>query len=214
MRPHDTQRRRTALALLTIAVLGVGCAPRAMQTESGGEMAMGGSARPTLSAILAAWPMKQRETATMLIGKYGNPDIVGDRMLVWFDTGPFIRTALMRDAAQHDFPMPHVDYLTQTVLYRVPADKVNELFEYDGSVWVHRTRGEVSAQCDVEAMNFLALNLAHDVASGRRSVADARAFYARTATEFKQGNRSSPYVTGLMFRPGVNAADPDKPHMM
>jgi hypothetical protein len=62
-------------------------------------------------------------------------------------------------------------------------------------------------------MNFLALNLAHDIASGRRSVADARAFYARTAVEFKQGNRSSPYVTGLMFRAGANAADPDKPHM-
>jgi hypothetical protein len=150
----------------------------------------------------------------MLIAKYGNPDVVGDRMLVWFDTGPFTKTVLMRDAAPHDFPMPHVDYLTQTALYRVPADKVDDLFEYDGSVWVHRTRGELSAQCDVEAMNFLALNLAHDIASGRRSVTDARAFYARTAMEFKQGNRSSPYVTGLMFRSGANAADPDKPHMM
>jgi hypothetical protein len=35
-----------------------------------------------------------------------------------------------------------------------------------------------------------------------------------TAMEFKQGSRSSPYVTGLMFRSGANAADPDKPHMM
>jgi hypothetical protein len=214
MHPRDTQRRRTTLALLTAAVFGVGCAPRAMQTESGGEMAMGGGPRAALSAVLAAWPMKQRETATMLAEKYGTPDVVGDRMLVWFDTGPFVRTALLRDAAQHDFPMPHVDYLTQTISYRVPADKVDELFEYDGSVWAHRTRGELSAQCDVEAMNFLALNLAHDVASGRRSVADARAFYARTAMEFKQGNRASPYVTGLMFRSSSNAADPDKPHMM
>jgi hypothetical protein len=32
--------------------------------------------------------------------------------------------------------------------------------------------------------------------------------------EFKQGARSSPYATGLTFRPGANAADPDKPHMM
>jgi hypothetical protein len=215
MHPNETHRSRTTLAVMTAAtVLSVGCASRAMQTESGGDMTMAGATRPAASAILAAWPIKQRETATMLIGKYGNPDVVGDRMLVWFDTGPFTKTVLMRDAAPHDFPMPHVDYLTQTVLYRVPADKADDLFEYDGSVWVHRTRGELSAQCDMEALNLLALNLAHDVASGRRSVADARAFYARTAMEFKQGNRSSPYLTGLLFQPGANAADPDKPHMM
>jgi hypothetical protein len=213
MHPNETRRRRAALALMTAAVLSVGCASRTMQTESGDAMVVAGGTRPATSAVLAAWPMKQRETATMLIDKYGNPDVVDDRMLIWFNTGPFTKTVLMRDAAPHAFPMPHVDYLTQTVLYRVPADKVDDLFEYDGSVWAHRTRGELSAQCDVEAMNFLALNLAHDIASGRRSVADARAFYARTAMEFKQGNRSSPYVTGLMFRAGANAADPDKPHM-
>jgi hypothetical protein len=214
MYANDGRRHRTTLALVIAAVLSIGCTARTMQTESGGAMAVVGGGPPATSAVLAAWPMKQRETATMLIGKYGNPDIVGDRMLVWFDTGPFTKTVLLRDGAPHDFPMPHVDYLTQTALYRVPADKVDDLFEYDGSVWAHRTRGELSAQCDVEAMNFLALNLAHDIASGRRSVADARAFYARTAMEFKQGNRSSPYVTGLMFRSGANAADPDKPHMM
>jgi hypothetical protein len=214
MRPNENFRRRATLALMTVAGLSAGCASRTMQTESAGSMGVSSSAQPAVSAVLAAWPMKQRETATMLIGKYGNPNVVDDRMLVWFDTGPFTKTVLLRDAAPHEFPMPHVDYLTQTVLYRVPADKVDDLFEYDGSVWTHRTRGELSAQCDVEAMNFLALNLAHDIASGRRSVADARAFYARTAMEFKQGNRSSPYVTGLMFRSGANAADPDKPHMM
>lgn len=96
----------------------------------------------------------------------------------------------------------------------MPWDLVDELTAYDGSVWFHRTRGELSAQCDVEAMNFLALNLAHDVVTGMRSVDDARAFYAKTAMEFKQGNRSSPYVTGLRFQPDRNAADADKPHTM
>jgi hypothetical protein len=213
MRPKENLRRRATLALVTAAVVSVGCTSRPMQTESRGAMAVS-SAQPAASAVLAAWPMKQRETATMLIGKYGQPDVVGDRMLVWFDTGPFIKTTVMRDAMPHDFPMPHTDYLTQTVRYRVPADKVDDLVQYDGSVWVHRTRGELSAQCDMEALNLLALNLAHDVASGRRSVGDARAFYARTAMEFKQGNRSSPYLTGLMFHPDASAADRDKPHTM
>lgn len=128
--------------------------------------------------------------------------------------GPFVKTVIMRDAVTHNFPMPHPDYLTQTIRHRVPADRVDDLFEYDGSVYVHRTRGELSAQCDLEAMNFLALNLAHDVAMGSRTVADARAFYARTAMAFKRGDKSSPYVNGLIFQQEPNAADPDHQYRM
>lgn len=105
--------------------------------------------------------------------------------------------------------MPHMDYLTQTVKHSVPASKLDELNRFDGSVWFHRTRGELSAQCDKEPMNLLALNLAHDVITGTRSVSDARAFYAKTAMAFMQGDHSSPYVTGLMFQTEPNAADPD-----
>lgn len=86
--------------------------------------------------------------------------------------------------------------------------------EYDGSVWYHRTRGELSAQCDKEEMNLLALNLAHDIITGKRTVADARAFYAKTAMAFKLGDKSSPYVQGLMFQPEPDAADRDKPQPM
>ncbi len=150
----------------------------------------------------------------MMRAKYGEPTVVGDRMLVWYRTGPFVKTAIARDDTPHNFPMAHVDYLTQTVKHRVPADKLDDLYEYDGSVWFHRTRGELSAQCDVEEMNYLALNLAHDVITGKRTPADARAFYAKTAMAFKQGDKSSPYVRGLIFQAEPNAADPDRPYAM
>ncbi|CAN5640788.1 hypothetical protein BH23GEM1_BH23GEM1_11570 [soil metagenome] len=164
--------------------------------------------------MISGWPAKQRETATLMISKYGQPTVVGDRLLAWYGTGPFVHTILARDGVPHNFPMPHVDYLTQTVKHRVPADKLDDLHEYDGSVWFHRTRGELSAQCDVEEMNYLALNLAHDVMTGKRSAADARAFYARTAMAFKQGDKSSPYIRGLIFPQEPNAADPDRAHAM
>jgi hypothetical protein len=201
-------------AILTAALATGACASRTVETASPGEVAANPTVARDVQAVLASWPAKQRETATAIIGKYGEPSVVGDRMLVWFNTGPFVKTALMRDAVPHNFPMPHVDYLTQTVMHRVPADKLDDLHEYDGSVWAHRTRGELSAQCDVEAMNFLALNLAHDVIMGTRSAADARDFYAKTAMAFKQGDRSSAYVTGLMFQSEPNAADPDRQHGM
>jgi hypothetical protein len=190
------------------------CARRSVDTVSPGQVTTTRVVTRTASDVLASWPEKQRETANIMIGKYGQPTVIGDGMIAWLNTGPFVKTVLLRDGQPHNFPMPHVDYLTQTVKHTVPAGKLAELYQYDGSVWFHRTRGELSAQCDVEAMNFLALNLTHDIITGKRSVSDARAFYARTAMAFKQGDRSSPYVTGLIFPTEPNAADPDRVHPM
>ena len=195
----------TILAMTSLAA----CARGGMEMESGGEVA---PVTRTAAAMAASWSGKHAETANMLIARYGQPNVVSDRALIWVNNGPFVRTVLWRDAQPHDFPMPHQDYLTQTVKHRVPADRLNELWEYDGSVWAHRTRGELSAQCDIEPFNLLALNLAHDIIMNRRSVADARAMYARTAMAYKNGDRSSAYTSGLIFGPEPNAADPDQPH--
>jgi len=70
---------------------------------------------------------------------------------------------------------------------------MDELFAFDGSLWVHRTRGAMTAQCDLEAHNNIALNLGHEVAMGRRTVADARAMYVKLAMEHKEG-MASPYT--------------------
>lgn len=64
------------------------------------------------------------------------------------------------------------------------ADKRAASNEYDGSLWYHRPRGELAAQCDTKEMNILALNVAHDIVTGRRMVADARREYAERATAF------------------------------
>jgi len=73
-------------------------------------------------------------------------------MIAWSANGPFVRTVIIRDAQPHNFPMVHIDYLTQTIKHTVPASKLDELYRYDGSVWFHRTCGELSAQCGIEAM--------------------------------------------------------------
>ena len=206
----------SALAIGGFVVVGaVSCASRRAETVSGGEVSQRAmTSSQALRDLLASWPDKQRETADLMIAKYGQPTVIGDRMIAWFNTGPFVKTVLLRDGQPHNFPMPHVDYLTQTVKHTVPASKLAELHDYDGSIWFHRTRGELSAQCDKEEMNFLALNLAHDIITGKRTVSDARAFYAKTAMAFKNGDHSSPYVQGLIFPTEPNAADPDRAHQM
>ncbi len=203
-----------AIALPAAALVLTACASGASGTtrmESAGTLE---NDRRTVSTMVAGWPAKQRETVALMTAKYGEATVTGDRMLEWYGTGPFVKTSLARDEVAHNFPMPHIDYLTQTVKHSVPANKLADLYEYDGSVYYHRTRGELSAQCDVEEMNNLALNLAHDVITGKRTPADARAYFAKTAMAFKQGDKSSPYTQGLMFSPEPNAADPGKAHSM
>lgn len=199
---------------LVLGACGGEAAQARSEADSGRADASTAPASQSASEMLAAWPAKQRGAAAAMTQKYGAPTVTGDRMVAWFGNGPFVKTVIARDEAAHNFPMEHVDFLTQTVKYRVPANRLAALYEYDGSVWYHRTRGELSAQCDVEEMNLLALNLAHDVVTGKRTPGDARAFYAKTAMAFKQGDKSSAYVTGLMFQQDAAAADADKPHTM
>jgi hypothetical protein len=93
----------------------------------------------------------------------------------------------------------------------VPAGKFDAIAAYDGSVVPERTKGEVSARCDMEEMNFLALNLMHDIVTGARTVDDARREYAEQATAFML-KRAAPYTEGLRFEvPRGGTADLDQP---
>ena len=56
----------------------------------------------------------------------------------------------------------------------MPPEKFSELAKFDGSLIVERTAGEVSARCDMEATNFLALNMMHEIVSGKRTAEEAR----------------------------------------
>jgi hypothetical protein len=207
--PASATIRKSVSVMMAMTAL-AGCS-RAMVRGTPLPMSAGGDVVASVPDIVASWPMKPREAAGKLVTKYGQPDVAGDRMLIWYDKGPYAKIALSRDEQPHDFPAPHTDFLAETVRYRVPSDRLDDLGQYDGSVWFHRTRGELTAQCDMEELNNLALNLANDVVTRRRTVSDARAFYAMTAMAFKQGDRSSPYLNGLLFTPQANSADPDHP---
>ncbi len=168
----------------------------------------------TAESVLSGWAATPQEVGRAMIAKYGQPNEVTASMLVWNGNGPWKRTILYREEVPHTFPMKHTDLLEQFVDYRVPPDKFDELARYDGSVVVERTKGEISARCDKEDMNFLALNLANDIVTGKRSVENARSFYAKTAMAFKAGKKD-PYTEKLQFSvPKGGTADPDRPMPM
>jgi hypothetical protein len=170
-------------------------------------------AAETVDLIVSAWSDVPREVAQTVMDKYGPPQEATPSRLIWFDNAPWKRTILYRDVVQHDFPVPHPDLLEQFIDYQAPPEMYDELAVYDGSVIVERTKGEISARCDKEEMNFLAINLANDVAIGERTPDEARQFYAETAMAFMEGT-SDPYVEGFVFEvPDGGTADPDEPAM-
>lgn len=191
--------KRNALMVIAGASLTLGaCAA----SSRNGDMAMDGrmGGRNAAMSMINSWPMEAKKAAMTAMEKYGAPQEATATMLVWHNNGPWKRSVVYSHEAPHDFPMPHIDVWEQVVDYRVPADKFDELAAYDGSVVVDRTQGEMSARCDKEGANFLALNLADDIITGRRSVEEARQFYADTIKAFMAG-QSSPYLEGLRFTP-------------
>jgi len=112
----------------------------------------------------------------------------------------------------HDFPMPHPDLLGHVIDYRL-SRQFDELATYDGSVIVERTKGELSARCHKEEANFLALDVAHDVLTGKRTIEEAQRFYAETVEALLAGEKP-PYTQWLQFPlPQDKTEDTDRPAM-
>lgn len=168
------------------------------------------STQPTLEQVLDEWDDDPADVARTVVDKYGEPDDVTSRRLLWYDNGPWKRSVLRPDGADHEFPDHHVDYLEQVIDYRVPPDRADEVIRFDGSVTIRRTRGELSAECHGEPANFLAINLAHDVLQDDKTVEEARDVYSEIYARKEMGDQPA-YITDLHFEPPEgDQADPDR----
>lgn len=169
--------------------------------------------REMVSARVADWAPASREAVMFMTDKYGPPAELTPTMAVWGQTGPWKRTIISARETPHNFPGPHPDVMEQVIDYRVPPEMMDEITAYDGSVIFERTKGELSARCDKEGANFLALNLADEIVRGARTVEEARAEYARQIMAMKAG-QPAPLTERLMFTPRTGTADPDQPPAM
>lgn len=169
-----------------------------------------------IEQILSAWEKQQREAALTIIQKYGYPQEAIPSRLIWYHNGPWKRTVVLRDAAPHNLPVNHQDFLAQTVDYRTPVELFDEIARFDGSCYPDRTRGEVTVICDKEEANFLAVNLFHEIVTGKRTADEAKYFMAETEANYMLKNISSPYLEKLLFPhqrythdPGIQYFDRD-----
>jgi hypothetical protein len=110
--------------------------------------------------------------------------------------------------SKHSFPVEHTDMMQTTIMYNV-EDKMDDLGMFDGSVTFDRTQGTIGARCDLEANNFLALNLANDIVTNKKSVEQAQKHMVILLNK-KMSGESPEYMDKLTFSSQPNAADPDK----
>lgn len=161
--------------------------------------------------IINSWPEESREAARLVIDTYGEPHEATESLLIWHNVGPWKRMVASRTFYAHRFPIPHIDSVESFIDYRVPADKVGQLAEFDGSVIVERTGGVVSARCHDEQANFLALNLMNDIVTDQKTVEESRQYYAKEFLDYRR-KKPTPYMEKLRFTPGDgNTGDPDHP---
>jgi hypothetical protein len=128
---------------------------------------------------------------------------------VWHEAGPWKRIVATKAFYDHEFPAPHYDCVESFIDYRVPVDKFTPLAEFDGSVIVERTAGEVSARCHDEEANSLALNLMHDIVTGAKTAEEAREYYAKEFLDYRR-NKPTPYMEKLRFDPEQRTSDRDE----
>jgi hypothetical protein len=167
-------------------------------------------ARQDVDNIIRDWPAIPRRMAEDMMQKYGEPNEACSSALTWYSSSPWKKTMVLREEIPHDFPIPHMDVLKQSIDYAVPVEKVGELAEFNGSLLIDRTAGEVTACCDSEARNFLIINLMNDIVKDKISVKEARKKFA-DETVAHMMRQTAPYTHKFHFaEPSGATNDPDK----
>ena len=157
---------------------------------------------------LSSWPEASRMAVKEINDKYGKPDGATKDELIWLKRGVWKKICINKKETKHSFPIEHTDMMQTTISYKVPTEIMDELGKFDGSVTFDRTQGTMSARCDKEGNNFLALNLANDIITGKKSVEEARKAYGDIVKE-KMNGANPLYMQKLTFAVQENTADPD-----
>ncbi|MBA3284457.1 MAG: hypothetical protein H0U27_05280 [Nitrosopumilus sp.] len=198
--------------LIAVAVIAIGAV--AVAKFSSTEKATASTIEKNISPPMDdmnGWSEASKMAAMTMKKQYGEPTEKSATMMMWTNTGQWKRTVVYSKEFKHDFPMPHTDVMEQWIDYNVPQEKFSDLARYDGSVVCNRTNGEISARCDKEEANFLAINLANDIITGKKDVKSARDFYATAVKEMINGGKPA-YMQKLQFDVASgNTVDSDKP---
>jgi hypothetical protein len=160
---------------------------------------------------MSDWSETAKNSARALTQTYGQPDETTSDALTWSSRGPWKRMVVHREEVKHAFPVAHTDFVEQVIDLKVPNDKIGAVAQFDGSVVVSRTRGEVTAWGPDEGANFGLINLTRDVANGAKTPDEARQAYADATAQAAGGQRPAILEKLQFSAPSGDQGDPDVP---
>lgn len=159
-------------------------ASRGMQSES-----LNLEAYEKASRLTKGWPEASVNAAKEMVAKYGDPQEITSDSLIWRNVAPFKKIIVHKEVYSHRFPLLHQNSLQHVVDYRGMESKINDIWKYNGSVTLDRTKGEMSSFAENEAMNILALNFAHRIMTGKLTSETARIKFGKETMDYLNGNK-------------------------
>lgn len=143
------------------------------------------------NGLTSGWPQASITAAREMVEKHGDPQEVTSEELIWRNVAPFKKIVVHKTVYNHKFPLMHQNALEHVVDYRAPVSKIDDIWKYNGSVVLDRTKGEMSSFSNTEAGNILAMNLAHDIMTGKRGADNARVTYGKETLNYLNGNKTA-----------------------
>jgi hypothetical protein len=149
-------------------------------------------------ATIEQWPVTAKLAAGVMIEKYGEPSRVSDTSVTWYGNEAWKRTVVYRDGWLDQSAVHHPDVLEQVISYSVPQDRFNDLASFDERLIIDGRTGELSFRSESEKTNFLAINLANEIAVRWKTSEEARAFAVQQMQLIDAGKKSA-YTEGFTF---------------
>lgn len=118
--------------------------------------------------------------ALELIEKYGEPDVVTDKMVLWEEgISKFDKTYVLDESIEHCCPKPHRDYVYSTMTIDVPQDLMEPIAEASESIIVDQLKNKVTARCADIVANAITLGFVQKLVEGEIDPKDAKKEYER-----------------------------------
>jgi len=183
-------------AVAVVALLTAGCSTMSLRTPE--------SRRDFASAVIENWSDYARLQASRLMEEYGPPDRIDYSELAWSGKGPWKEIRVWDVSPYYDDNLGPAD-LEQTIYFSATPESRRRLQAFSKQLRFSPDGKTLSALGSSEADNFLVLNLADEIASGRATPDEARDFYERTMRLTLAG-KFTPYTQRLLFSPFAGPA--------
>ena len=143
-----------------------------------------------IHSLVSKWKNKKaQEYASVLIEKYGTPDVKGGEMLLWEDVDlideekyqykvkKIDKLYIIDESIKHSFPAEHIDYCYSTL--KIPQIQakdgkstispklVGDFAGVTGSIIIDGLKGEATARCGDTVANDVTLKFVLDSIDGK-----------------------------------------------